>query len=165
MLDNQHIKPSDTIEYITKDKLTPHPKNPRLHPHEQLELLSNSIAKFNFTNPILIDENNVILAGHGRVECIDDDDFQVPCRRIIGMSEEEKLAYVVIDNRSYDLGEYDKELLNELEQECSMLADMIDTDIENEVDSVSNTSKELDINDYSEFENTCPRCGFGFNND
>ncbi len=150
---NKNIIISDTIENITKDKLKPHPQNPRLHPNEQLELLSKSIDKFNFTNPVLIDEDNTILAGHGRVECIDDVNFAVPCRRITGMTEGEKTAYVLIDNRTADIAEYDQDLLAKLEQECSEYAALLENELENA--TANYTEDQLDdVPDDNEVEPT-----------
>ena len=55
------------IEHISLDQLTPYSNNARTHSPEQIFQIANSITEFDFTNPVLIDENNLILAGHGRL--------------------------------------------------------------------------------------------------
>jgi len=51
-------------------KLKENPKNPKEHTEKQIKAIAESIKKFGFTQPILVDENNVILAGHGRTEAL-----------------------------------------------------------------------------------------------
>jgi len=56
------------IELIPVDKLTPYPGNARKHSRKQIREVANSIERFGFTNPVLIDDDAQIIAGHGRVE-------------------------------------------------------------------------------------------------
>lgn len=56
------------IELLEPNQLKPYAKNARTHSRKQLRQIADSIRQFGFTNPILIDETNMILAGHGRVE-------------------------------------------------------------------------------------------------
>ena len=56
------------IEYISIAELKPWPKNARTHSRKQVRQIADSITTFGFTNPVLIDEGDTILAGHGRVE-------------------------------------------------------------------------------------------------
>ena len=68
------------IEYRTVGGLKPDPRNARTHPRRQLEQIKASIQEFGFTNPILIDEQGVIIAGHGRVGEDEDEDADLEDR-------------------------------------------------------------------------------------
>lgn len=115
------------IEYLEVGTLTPWEKNARTHSPKQLRQLAQSITTFGFTNPILIDRKNAILAGHGRVEAakslgID----QVPCVRLEHMTPAQKRAYVIADNKLALNAGWDEDLLAE---ELGALLDM-DLDFE-----------------------------------
>lgn len=94
--------------------LNPWAKNARTHSKKQLRQLAKSIETFGFTNPVLIDNTNTILAGHGRTEAakllsID----QVPCIRLEDMTPEEKRAYVIADNQLALKAGWDEDILAE----------------------------------------------------
>ena len=55
------------ITDLAVDEIRPNPRNPRTHSNKQLRQIANSIEEFGFTNPILIDEANEVIAGHGRL--------------------------------------------------------------------------------------------------
>jgi len=81
-------------------ELNPFPKNSRTHSDEQVAQIAQSIKQFGFTNPILIDENNTIIAGHGRVlAACDLDMVELPCVILKGLSEAQRRAYVIADNK------------------------------------------------------------------
>jgi DNA modification methylase len=93
-------------------ELKPYARNARTHSKKQIRQIANSIRRFGFTNPILVDDELQIIAGHGRVEAakglgID----QVPTIRLAGMSEADKRAYVLADNRLAEKAGWDKEIL------------------------------------------------------
>lgn len=88
------------IIYRRINELKQHENNARTHSTEQIEQIVNSINEFGWTNPILIDEYDVIIAGHGRLEAaiklgIED----VPCIILSGLSETQKRAYLIADNQ------------------------------------------------------------------
>ncbi len=92
--------------------LTPFDKNARKHSKKQLKQIAGSIEEFGFTNPILIDQNNTILAGHGRVEAAKLLGMkEVPCVYIEHLSEEQKRAYVLADNQLALNATWDEDLL------------------------------------------------------
>jgi len=100
------------------------PRNARLHPAEQVKQLAQSIRRFGFTYPILIDEDNRILAGHGRVLAARELGLaDVPCLRIDHLSPAEKRAYVLADNKLALNAQWDQKLLAE------ELTGLIDDDI------------------------------------
>jgi len=92
--------------------LIPNSTNSRTHGKEQIRLIANSIQSFGFTNPILIDNNNKIIAGHGRVEAakflgITD----VPTIRLENLSQDQIRAYVIADNRLAEKAGWDDSIL------------------------------------------------------
>jgi DNA modification methylase len=89
-----------SIAYLPIDMLKPYPRNARVHSTKQIHQIAASISEFGFTNPILVDQSNVIIAGHGRVEAakllgLD----KVPTIRIDNLTDEQKRAYIIADNR------------------------------------------------------------------
>src|SRR3954464_1099518 len=91
---------ADEIEYISPRKLKPYPRNARQHTNKQLQQLAEAIKRFGFTAPVLIDEEDTILAGHARVEAAKLIKMRaVPCRRLLNLSDVLKCAYVLADNK------------------------------------------------------------------
>ena len=94
--------------------LKPHPKNARTHSDRQLHQIAKSIESFGFTVPVLIDDQGVILAGHGRVAAARTMGLQaVPTILIGDLSDEQKRAYIIADNRIAQLSGWDADLLAE----------------------------------------------------
>jgi hypothetical protein len=103
-----------SVEYIPPDDLKPYGRNARTHSRKQIRQIADSIRIFGFTNPILIDSQNMILAGHGRVEAAALLAMaKVPCVRIETMTPEQKRAYVLADNKLAMNAGWDEELLAE----------------------------------------------------
>lgn len=81
-------------------ELSEYEANSRKHSPEQIQQLVNSINEFGFTNPILIDENNIIIAGHARAEAAAYMQLEkVPCMLISGLTQSQKSALVIADNK------------------------------------------------------------------
>lgn len=100
------------VELIAISDLKPWARNARTHSKKQVRQIAESIETFGFTNPVLIDERRTILAGHGRVEAarlLGRD--EVPCLRLDDMSEDEKRAYVLADNKLALNAGWDEDLL------------------------------------------------------
>lgn len=100
------------IEMISTTQLVPFAKNSRTHSDEQVAQVAASIKEFGFTNPILVDDENVIIAGHGRLLAaqrlgLDD----VPCIRLSHLDETQRRAYVIADNKLALNAGWDNELL------------------------------------------------------
>ena len=100
------------IEYTPVHELRPYPNNARTHSRKQIRQIARSIEKFGFCNPVLIDDTNQIIAGHGRVEAakvlgID----AVPTCRLSHLSDADKRAYVLADNKLAEKAGWDRELL------------------------------------------------------
>lgn len=80
--------------------MVPYARNARTHSEDQINQISASIREFGFTNPILIDDENGVIAGHGRLQAaIKLGMAQLPCIRLSGLSEAKKRALVLADNK------------------------------------------------------------------
>ena len=94
------------------DKLIAFKRNARTHSKAQIRQIVESIEKFGFTNPILIDESNTILAGHGRLAAARLLGMkEVPTIQIGHLTDAEKRAYVIADNRIAEKAGWDKQSL------------------------------------------------------
>lgn len=116
------------IEYLATGSLRPWPTNARTHSKKQVRQIADSITRFGFTNPVLIDQSDMILAGHGRVsgaKFLGMD--RVPCLRIENLTAAEKRAYVLADNKLALNAGWDEEIL--AEELKGLLADDLDFDI------------------------------------
>jgi hypothetical protein len=102
----------DQIEHHKPTDLKPWANNARTHSKKQLGQIAESIEQFGFTNPILIDGDYTILAGHGRVEAAKQLGIEtVPCLRQDHMTDEQKRAYVLADNKLALNAGWDEDLL------------------------------------------------------
>ena len=100
------------IEYTPVRELRFYPNNARTHSKKQIRQIANSIAKFGFCNPILIDGAKQIIAGHGRVEAAKLLGIEaVPTCQLSHLSDADKRAYVLADNKLAEKAGWDKELL------------------------------------------------------
>lgn len=106
------------IQRVAIGKLIPYTNNAKKHSQRQLEKLSKSIDEFGFISPVLIDKDFNIIAGHGRVEAAKISGLDaVPCVYVEGLTEEQRRAYILADNRLSEFSTWDKELVQlELEE-------------------------------------------------
>jgi ParB-like chromosome segregation protein Spo0J len=101
-----------TITYRKPADLKSRPTSPRTHSKKQIEQIAASICEFGFTNPVLVDEDNRIIAGHGRVKAAKLIGMtEVPTVRLTDMTEAQLRAYVIADNRLAENAGWDRELL------------------------------------------------------
>jgi hypothetical protein len=116
------------IEQTPIHALRPHRQNARTHSNRQLRQIANSIRRFGFCNAILVDDDLTILAGHGRVEAAKQLGLtSVPTVRLSHLSEADKRAYVIADNRLAEKAGWDRNLL------AIELQDLIDIGFEVEL--------------------------------
>jgi ParB-like chromosome segregation protein Spo0J len=117
------------IEYLNVCELRAQPRNARTHTKRQIRQIAGSIEAFGFTNPILIDDDKTILAGHGRIEAAKNLGMaRVPCVRLSDLSAAQKRAYAIADNQLALNAGWDEELLTIELQE--LLACDLEFDIE-----------------------------------
>jgi ParB-like chromosome segregation protein Spo0J len=87
-----------SIETLPLSSLKPWPRNARTHSKKQIRQIAESITQFGFTNPVLVDRDNTILAGHGRVAAAKLLELtEVPCVRLEHMTQAQRRAYVLAD--------------------------------------------------------------------
>ena len=106
------IQTPKKVNQVDVNDLKPYDKNPRTHSAVQIERLVNSIKEFGFTNPLLIDEENNIIAGHGRLQAglilgMD----KVPAITLTHLTEAQRRAYVIADNQLALNSGWDDDLL------------------------------------------------------
>ena len=90
----------DHIEHLPTDALVPYARNSRTHSPEQVAQIAASIREFGFTNPVLIDANNTLIAGHGRVMAAQSIGLAtVPAIRLAHLTDAQRRAYVIADNK------------------------------------------------------------------
>ena len=167
-------------EYKTKSvpTLIPYARNSRTHSEEQVAKIASSIKEFGFLNPVIVDGDNGIIAGHGRVMAAQKLGMEeVPVIEASHLTNAQRRAYVITDNKlALDAG-WDDEMLRvefaELE-ELGFDLDLTGFD-PGEIDALGfddedqpcpehepdSSSKEIDPDDF-EMGHTCPKCGFEF---
>jgi ParB-like chromosome segregation protein Spo0J len=100
------------VTYVAVRDLTPYEKNSRLHSEAQTEQIAASIQQFGFTSPILVDDGGGIIAGHGRLGAAKKLGMaEVPCIVLSGLTQVEKQALVIADNRLALNARWDEDLL------------------------------------------------------
>lgn len=106
------MKTTTNMELVEINKLVPYVNNARTHSPEQINKLRSSLREFGFINPVIIDKDYGIIAGHGRVIAAREEGIdKVPCVFVDHLTEAQKKAYIIADNRmALDAG-WDEELL------------------------------------------------------
>ena len=100
------------VELVAVDKLIPYARNARTHSEEQIAQVAASIREFGFNNPILVDENFGVIAGHGRLLAARKLEMdQVPVCKLSHLSESQRKAYIIADNKLAINAGWDNELL------------------------------------------------------
>jgi ParB-like chromosome segregation protein Spo0J len=101
------------VEWAPIANIRPNPKNPRTHSKKQIRQIAASTRKFGFLNPLIVDDENMILAGQGRLEGARPEGMaHVPIVRFGHLSEAQKRAYVIADNKIAEQAGWDRELLS-----------------------------------------------------
>ena len=163
-----------SIQDLNKDQ-----KNARLRTDRSAKLISESLEKFGTGRSIVIDENNTIIAGNGTIEgakaaglknvkVIETNGDEIIAVKRTNLTEDQKVGLAIADNRSSDLSDWDRQVLEELTMDYDLKPFFEDDDLEELLGSGEikdfEGSKEQSESDFNQFDNTCPRCGFEFNN-
>lgn len=126
-------------------RLSLYPQNARTHSRKQIRQIAESIRRFGFTNPVLIDDANQIMAGHGRVEAAKLIGLaEVPTVRLSHLSTAEKRAYILADNRLAEKAGWDREIL------AIELQALIDLDFEIELTGFETSAVDALLEDAAE---------------
>ena len=116
-----HVRPVSTAAL---DHIKPHPRNARTHSKKQIRQIADSIHAVGFASPVLIDEQGVLLAGHGRLEAAKLLGLKtIPAIVVAGLSEARKRALLLADNRIAQSAGWDRE---RLASELSSLPELAD---------------------------------------
>jgi len=155
-------------------------KNARRRTDRPSELIKESLQRYGAARSIVIDEKNRILAGNGTIEgakaagiknlrIIETDGDEIIAVKRTGLTEDQKVGLALADNRTADLSEWDQEMLHQLSQEHDISAWFEQDDLakivgDSDISSIEDKdgATELDPSAFSEFDYTCPRCGFEF---
>ena len=161
------------IQYKPIADLIPYARNSRTHDEAQIAQIAASIREFGWTNPVLLDGNNGIIAGHGRVLAAQKlGETQVPTIELGHMSESQKRAYIIADNKLALNAGWDNEML------ALEIADLKDAGYDLgltgfSLDEIDLISKEINFDPATEEEQgkldelepkwvACPHCGKEF---
>lgn len=157
---------------IPVSDLIPYARNSRTHSDAQVAQIASSIKEFGFINPVITDGQNGIIAGHGRVMAASKLGIeQLPCIEAAHLSEAQKRAYVIADNKLALNSNWDYELLKvELLdlQESGFDLPITGFDL-TEINAMfmdgDGSESPDDFKEIDEFDmdHTCPKCGFQFN--
>jgi hypothetical protein len=100
------------IQYVSPDRLRPYPGNARTHTRKQIKLIADSIKRFGFINPIIVTDDFEVVAGHGRLQAAKSLGMQlVPVVAISSLSDADKKAIRIADNRIAELSNWDRDIL------------------------------------------------------
>jgi len=160
------------IEHIPLNKLTPYARNSRTHSDIQVSQIAGSIKEFGFTNPVLIDDGNDIIAGHGRVLAAKKLGLDtIPCIRLSHLTEYQRRAYVIADNQlalnagwNFDMLSVEIDELNDGKFDISKIGFST-----TELAEIIGSPNEIDVNENeSQISDKktciCPKCQFEFVN-
>ena len=154
------------IEYIDPDKLTPYENNAKQHPDEQVEHIANSIREFGFRQPIVVDSNNVVVIGHGRLLAAKKLGLEtVPVVRADDLTEAQVKALRLADNKTNESG-WDFTALEADLDELSAEFDMSEfgftsTDV-TALDDLFAPAPDKPPEDEEPKQIKCPHCGMWF---
>jgi len=160
------------IENLPTNKLVPYARNAKTHPPAQVARIAGSIKEFGFCNPVLVDKDNGIIAGHGRVLAAQKLGLAtVPCIRLGHLTDAQRRAYILADNRlsetdgsGWDLEMLKLELadLGELDVDLEGIGfDESDFGLDVHQNPTEGQTREIDPDDF-QMGHRCPRCGFEF---
>ena len=160
--------PTLQINYKSTENLIPYANNSRTHSDDQINQVASSIKEFGFTNPVLIDEQGGIIAGHGRVMAAKKLGLsEVPTITLEGLTKAQVKAYVIADNQlalnsGWDMNalKLEVETLSEMDFDIDLLG-FDDSFLDNQQIAKESPEEFKDIGEF-ELEHTCPKCGFEY---
>jgi len=121
---NDPLRHAQKLEFLPTAQLRGYERNARLHSDAQVKQIAASISEFGFVNPLIIDEADVIIAGHGRLAASKSLGLaEVPCIRVSGLSDAQRRALILVDNKLALNATWDDKLLAE---ELKAVQDSID---------------------------------------
>ena len=153
------------------EQIKPYKKNPRKNEKAVPEVVK-SIKEFGFRQPLVVDSSMVLIVGHTRLLAAKELGLaKVPVHIASTLTPAQVRAYRIADNRSHDRSEWDVTLLNEELGELFEMDEKFDIEFmdfgdfgpgEEKEKEIKEGSKELDEEEFSEFDHKCPKCGFEY---
>lgn len=135
-----NILQNNSAETILVSALRPFANNPRTHSNKQVRQIAESIRAFGWTNPILVDDANGVIAGHGRLEAAKLLGLvEVPTIRLSKMNAAQKRAYVIADNKLAENAGWDADLLR------IELGGLLETELDFSIDVIGFETAEIDL--------------------
>ena len=155
---------------VQVEALIPYARNARTHSEAQTAQIAGSIREFGFTNPVLIDGARGIIAGHGRVLAARKLGMEkVPCIELGHLSETQRRAYIIADNKLAENARWDMDMLRlELEELKGLELDGFTGFNTHEIDILLQDVSAIEFKKYDESVAadvktvTCPECGHEF---
>lgn len=139
------------LQEVAVDLLKPYERNAKMHPQEQVEKIIKSIEEFGFITPCVIDADYNLIVGHGRVQAAKEIGIEnVPCVFVEGLTEAQRKAYILADNRLGELGEWDMDIV------FGELEDLQAMDFDIDVTGFELPEEEPEVFD-DEYEPTIPK--------
>lgn len=164
------------IENVKAEKLIPYEFNNKIHDETQVNRIANSIREFWFLQPLVIDQNNIIIVWHWRFEASQKLWMkELPCVRVENLTDEQIKKFRILDNKlnesawnednlKIELQEIKNFNIGELEISIDELfPDLYDIESWNSWNSNIWSNKEITPDDLWEFQHKCPACWFEFN--
>ena len=128
------------ITYQNPDQLTPYPRNARTHSRRHIRQIANSIEEFGWTNPILVDPDGMVIAGHGRVlAALELGYTSVPTIALKDLSDLQKRAYILADNKLAENAGWDRDTL------AIELQSLLEVDLEFDITLTGFETPEIDL--------------------
>ena len=154
------------VKNILIDELNEYENNPRKIPYDAVRAVVESIRQFGFKVPVIVDSENVIVAGHTRILAARELGMsEVPCIIADDLTPAQIKAFRLAENKVGELSSWDFEKLDTELEELSMLDVSLDEfGFSVEKRDADLSSEEVDGEEYSDekFKHECPRCGFKF---
>lgn len=153
------------IEKVNISDLVFDPTNARKHSQKNLDAIKGSLTAFGLQKPIVIDKNNVIIAGNGTVAAAKDLGWSHIAAYRTELEGDQAMAFALSDNQTAALATWDDDVLKEslaYLQLHDIDVSFLDFDLSDTFPEEITGAKELGEEEFSKFDHTCPKCGFQF---
>ena len=162
---------AQVIEHLPTASLKPHAANSRTHDSKQIQSIIKSIREFGFCNPVLVDGNGGIIAGHGRVMAAVVMKLKtVPCLRLTHLTPLQRKAYVIADNKIALGSAWDEDQLATVMQELSKSAfdlealgfgkEELDELLQENEYAAAHPEEFKEVDEFLATEHRCPKCKY-----
>lgn len=158
--------PTPKVQTIAIKILKPHPLNPRVHPDSLIAKLARSIEEFGWTNPVIVNSDMTVLAGHARLSAAKKLGLKEVPVIVLDLPREKAGAYVIADNRIADESEWDRNVLKELLLDIDVgtidmtITGFVEKELEALLAPLSPPVEFPSADESLKTEHVCPKCGY-----